>query len=275
MVKISDINDKLIKENEVTKIKHGFNEPLIINLPIHTLVFNDDFDNEIIFKNFTIKRIKFGYSFNREIKFPDSVEEIEFGDLFNKNVIYPKKLKKLTFGKHFNQSLNNLPNTLEFLSLGEDFRFGINIPRTVKSLEFCPEPFKEFSIQPFIRELTIDGIFNGSLSSLPALEKLTIRGQFNWEINNLPCSLRYLELGNYFNKDISIISQMPILRILILGDSFQGEIPRLPVSLVYLKIGYSYERNLDFRYHSIREVKVSDNYKGTLVLFPKSLMNAG
>ena len=80
------------------------------NKPIHNLLFLNK-----------LKFIRLCGEFNQEIEhcLCDNVERIYLGSKFNKRISsgIPKNLKKIVFGKEFNHSIDELPDSVEEISL--------------------------------------------------------------------------------------------------------------------------------------------------------------
>jgi len=244
---------------------HSINDPFVVDKNYDMIKFGMDFNNKITFK-MTVRKIVFGDVFNHWVEFPEGVEEIIFGDAFNLLLKqYPKSLKKLSFGKKYNQPLTNLPSMLQELGVGEDYDLALIIPCTVTTLSFCPKSFEKFTVPYFVKELTIDGNFNGPLPELPKLEKLVIKWEHNWDINTLPISLKHLELSRKFNREVNF-SYLKNLTILIFGDSFNHQIfdEHLPLSLTYLQFGASYNHDINLTNKHLKNIVLHAYYKGNV-----------
>jgi len=81
-----------------------------------------------------LKEVEFGYNFNQQIDLSNCLQ-----------------LTKITFGLHFNQSIDLLPNTIQYLKLGNSF--------TINDSSI----FEKFK---FLRELKLGSTFENELPKL-------------------------------------------------------------------------------------------------------------
>ena len=98
----------------------------------------------------------------------------------------PINVTHLTFGYNFNQQVN-LPN-IKYIKLDcDNINLIENLPNSVEEIEFSYN-------------------FNLELHNLPnSIKKISFHlySNYNKELNCLPEFIEYLELGKYYNKNIS------------------------------------------------------------------------
>jgi hypothetical protein len=137
----------------------AFNQPIGRGTLPNTLMylylsheFNQPISQGTLPKSLTT--IKFGHYFNKPIdNLPENLTHLELGYNFNQPIsqsTLPKKLSYLTFGQKFNQSIDDLPNELVELRLGYMFNQPINnLPFSLQCLSLCKKVnIKEIKI-PF------------------------------------------------------------------------------------------------------------------------------
>ena len=80
----------------------------------------------------SLKTLTFGNCFNQSLQgvtLPSSLKSLRFGDAFNQSLEgkLPDGLEDLAFGRAFDRSLPEVPNSLQSLRLGVEFRFQENL----------------------------------------------------------------------------------------------------------------------------------------------------
>lgn len=158
--------------------------PKTINLYLH-----NSYNKEINLNSTNIKNVFFGSSYNKPIKFNNS------------------HIKSLIFGKCFNCILNNIPNTIESISInsyGYDFGFDY-LPNSIKELKIHISNYFNKSLDNLpnsIQELEIDISFchyNHNLDNLPnniKKLKLLLQSKYTNSLSNLPDSIEELTINN-------------------------------------------------------------------------------
>ncbi|KAM9981827.1 hypothetical protein ACTFIY_004134 [Dictyostelium cf. discoideum] len=185
---------------------------------IETLKFGNNFNQTIKKKGIipsSVTNLIFD-SFNKSLSiesFPSSIQTLEF-NCFNQFIKFgeiPSSVKNLKFGYSFNNSLKNLPNSIESLTL----------------------------MQCFDRKIEL-----GNCLSLTELN-FTHYNRFNEEIEpgDLPITLKKLSLGSIFNKVLIHGSLPPLLEYLNLGEEFnkplkEGILPN-SIKILYLSVKFS------------------------------------
>lgn len=181
-------------------------------------------------------------------------------------------LKKLIFNaaSFYNDELNNLPNELIMLTLGNLFDRSIDLlPTNLQQLIFteCSRFNRSVDNLPnSLCHLHFGLEFNQTLDNLPnSLCHLTVSYHMNRSINNLPCNLVFLDLGYHFNQSICNLPQKLIwlkfsrcfnsninmnilpnnLKILIFGNKkVSFLLNKLPNNLTHLLFEHSSEFNM-------------------------------
>ncbi|KAN0035757.1 hypothetical protein ACTA71_005048 [Dictyostelium dimigraforme] len=194
--------------NSITTLELGgkFNQQIRENqLPsssITTLVFGEDFNQSIRKKNIipsSVTKLIFRRSYNKPFSsesLPCSIKTIKFGDSFNQEIKcgdIPSSITDLSFGYSFNNSLNNLPISIEHLSILHCFNRRIELGNCLSLTELKFDKYNKFNqvIEP---------------GDLPiSLKRLTLGDSFNQKliIGSLPPQLEYLSFGLEFNQPLS------------------------------------------------------------------------
>jgi hypothetical protein len=170
------------------------------------------------------------------LNIPENITSIIFSGWFNLDIqpyLHPH-IKSLKFGFDFNQSMDNLPNDLEYLTLGAKFNQTINnLPLGLKTL-------------------IIGGIFSQTVDMLPEnLEVLYLSGGFSHFIDNLPIGLKTLRLLGYsFNQPIDSLPNT--IEILQLNPKYKRPIYKLPSNLKSLVFDKYVECKVDL--HQVRKI---------------------
>lgn len=193
-----DIED--VEHNEKYSLILNYNKNLnqdIIKCNKNTtsIIFNCDIIEPIDLTNFlNLKKIVNLRNINL-IKLPDNLEEIKFSDGFNSPINnLPPNLKTLTFNLYstFSQPLDNLPISLEKISLGNDF---------YNSLDYLPDS---------LNILELSKLDNINLDNLPisvneiSIQKLTLSN-----VTKLPSNLKILKINKFFKSKYDNIIFFP------------------------------------------------------------------
>ncbi|KAK5575202.1 hypothetical protein RB653_010458 [Dictyostelium firmibasis] len=282
----------------------NFNEETILicdnnycynDIIIKFINFGNSFNQLFHLTNFScILIIEFGDSFNQKLSnkdmLPKSLTSLTLGNKFNQELIpfksLPIGLKYLKLGNSFNQGIEigSLPNELEILILGDSFKSIINpksIPSKLKELEFGLQwnhslYYQELYSLIYLEKLKFkcfnQPIYDEKLKKSflpPNLKELRFILNFNKTISNgLPKSLRVLELGQHFSKQIYCNVLPYSLESLDLGKSYYFSIGEnvLPNSLLSIK----------FSPCSLQDVVFTKNIKSISIgYYFKSLHSVG
>lgn len=159
--------------------------------------------------SFTVK----DYVYDKTLWIGEHFENtINLSDNCNIEIIYFEK------GSIFDSSLDSLPLTLKYLKfvLETDFSQTIdNLPQGLKTL-------------------IMGQSFVNSVDNLPdSLENLTLIGSFNNPVDNLPSGLKTLVFGEFFNQSIGNLPKE--LKKLVLSNNFAKSLENLPPNLIYFQ----------------------------------------
>ena len=246
-VNISNYVGKLPQSLKILKISCNFNEEfenLFIcgELPksLESLTFGEDFNQRVNFLLLTsLESLTFGEDFNQPVDglLPESLKHLSFGcdyPFYNSNLLkfieYDRMglLGRITdvnmkcYSK-FNQPVENLPKSLESLTLGYNFyQRANNLPQSLKHLKF--------------------GYKYVSVDNLPtSLETLILADMYSGRVDNLPDSLKILVTGEEYYEPVDNLP--PHLEVLILGNRYDWPVDNLPQSLKYLSFGEDFDKD--------------------------------
>jgi hypothetical protein len=125
--------------------------------------------------------------------------------MFNQQIkekTLPNSLKKITFGYMFNHYIDQLPQNLEFLTLGEKFAkpVGNTLPNS-------------------ITHLTFGNKFNQPINSLPInLQFLTLGYGFDKIVENLPSEIKQINVKTTYALDL--IKKVPFGCKIVVDTNF-------------------------------------------------------
>lgn len=193
---------------------------------------------------------------NNPIVYPENLNTLylRFFRLNSYNFYLPKNLMKLILTINENFELKYLPKSLKYLSITKDYESdetqkdvyeGFN-----NSIENLPENL-EF--------LSVKADFNLQIPILPKnLKTLVLGHHFNQELNNLPDNLQSITLLNSFNQKLT---NLPVnLESLSLGRSFNLQLTGLPQNLKCLKIlNSNYSHSIEIIPPSIKELHIQSS----------------
>lgn len=272
-------NNTLVDKKITKKIMHVIHDEVeeLKNIDTHIdfLKFDYKFNKKII-KNIiptSITKIIFGNDFNTEIDIdvlPNNLVYLEFGNNFNQQIkkgVLPDSLVHLKFGDKFCKSMENMPNNIKFLKLGDCQKDIKNIPDSVEKL-ILPNSFNKclLGILPTnLIHLELGNLFEQDIKNgdLPeTLEKLKFGSYYNKKINSLPLNLRYLEFGAYYNQKIDKNVLPNKLKHVVFGYRYNQIIDKdvLPNSLNILVFGYSFNQKLNKLPDNIEELIFGDRF---------------
>ena len=164
-----------------------------------------------------------------------------FNDEFNEplsSIVFTSGIQQIKFGDNFNQDINNLPNSIIYLTFGWYFDQDVS------------------KLPNRLAHLTFTGCFDQEMHNLPnSLTHLTFSWDFNQDVSNLPNSLTHLIFGYEFNQDVS----------------------QLPKSITCLKFSeWSYSRfnhNLNPYLYHLTEVNVKYTHKQKRLMLERCQIN--
>lgn len=141
----------------------------------------------------------------KEIKYFDwnltQIEKIIFNVHFNlqiDKIKFPSTLKYIEFGNYFNSTISNLPDSVEYIKLGNHHK----------------EPIEQYPAN--LKQIVYGKKFKHSISNLPdSVEKITITSKYDKEITKLPKSLKVLNINvccgyKFMSKLKSLCDEMNI-----------------------------------------------------------------
>ena len=251
-----------------------------------------DILNKLNFESNTIKSIccngvlsnmysyKIGKSWSNTIfelnNLPDKLEILDLTKLYEqiaqlKNI--PVGLKKLYLNDTYSYTLDNLPNTLEYLTItNKKYSSQLDcLPESLIVLELVLDNNKlSLDLLPTnITTLKLSGKYNRKLTNLPTkLKILYLPNNYTESIDNLPKSIEELKIGiryNYLNKfkhlDLKkihigynrrigsnnlssfILDSIPnTIEEIIFGNEFNQNLVSLPKNLKKLVFGYNFNK---------------------------------
>lgn len=189
-------NNNPFEFGEISK----FNQPLILTENLTQLHFGISFDQPVNLPN-SLTHLYFGEEFDKSIDLPNGLIYLYFGEEFNQPVqlINNFQLTHLTFGYMFNQPIQ-LPNSLTHLELGFEFSQQINLPNITHLKFFCNIPYLLNNLPNSLKKLVLGESFNLALNNLPnSIEHIEI---LNWEYNEridpIPLNLTLIKCPRYF-----------------------------------------------------------------------------
>lgn len=170
----------------------------MLPLNIETIIFDNEsnFNQNIENLSHNLKKIIFGYKFNKSLNFlPHGIEEIKFTSTsdFNQELNdLPQSLKKITLGSNFTHLLHCLPNKLEYLKISSLYSHKLTkLPEKLKYLYFEDiqnNIFPEIFFEPYE--------FNIFLPN--NLIEINFPDNYHKPINKIPNSLEILYINTNY-----------------------------------------------------------------------------
>jgi len=209
--------------------------------------------------------------------FPPNLKSLIFPESSNFNLPLdnlPDSLDELILGQNYNQNLKNIPKSVKILSIGHGYRFPLSeLPDTIEVLRVgiifksdrIPSGVKKLNISLPIDFESIEREFNDqvrintefTLSYLENLKYLKIENFFFYSLDNLPVSLENLEITS--NSRFPIKNFPPNLKNLILNNSGKHDLTKLPDSLETLEIYISNPEELTFLPPNLRLLSIKES----------------
>jgi hypothetical protein len=164
-----------------------------------------------------LKTISFVDGFNATINLSElkNLEDITLGSSFNQVLSkdnLPNKLKKLKLGLNFLRKIDDLPNSIEELTLDNRFNSTIVLPSNLKSLTVGDSFNQNIILNDMLESITFGYHFNKPLTLSNSVKKLLLPGKFNEDLELNDC-LEELSLGQMFNKNLKLPNSMKILTL--------------------------------------------------------------
>ena len=226
-------------------------------------------------------------------------DKIVFNDNFNEpliNFINILSLCKIVvFGRDFNQNLSVIPNNIEKIFLGRNFKKSvIDIPISITSIIFANDSIYSNSIDYLhnnVKELILGDNYNITINKLPnsllnlvlgknyclkikefsqGLTYLDIGDSYYEPLDNLPDNLNTLVIGGIFNNFIRYPNNLKHFTIRS-SSLFDRELDNLPKSLIYLSIQNYYSNTIKNMPNTILCLSLGDHYNGFIYNFSNNL----
>jgi len=202
-----DFNNTITFTADVKKItfSYPFNQDVIFPETTEEIIFGECFNQYLNFYPQSLKILTFGDNYNQSLNnLPKNLKSLTLGKNFTYQLNIPPSVHTLTFHPesfktfkvpgfikelsiNYDGPLPPLPNLLKLRLLGEYNWELINLPDTLIFLELGDNFNKD--IMP--------------LEELPSLKTLILGNKFNREVN-IPHSLELLKLGQWFNRDLDL-----------------------------------------------------------------------
>lgn len=173
----------------IIKKKKDIDEIIEKNILIVEILFDDKFNDIIYHWPCGIKKIKFGYYYNKSIpqkSLPQTLEKIKFLGGFNSSITEElfeteSSLKSITFGYNYTQSVKNLPKNLKILNMKKCIFY-------VEKLDILPES---------LEYLILDRYYNKPLAYLPSSLKTIILPNRYKYFDSIPKNIK-IKTYNFF-----------------------------------------------------------------------------
>jgi hypothetical protein len=232
---------------------------------VNMLIISDNFNELINELPGKLEYVQFGRDFNQDIsgiKWAQHLMKlcsVIFGNMFNYNIdgiLWPRSLNNIELG--FNYSYNDIvirgPVCLSRVSLPR----GIRIISSVKVFEisFIDFDYTRYEWPESIKYVSFNSIYR-------SLDKFYVPdGIVSIRINNIydisyivfPRELTTLTLGDNFNQEIDSIRSCTSLRYLDFGAKFNKDISNLPNSIISLKLGKYYDQC--YNLHNLHQLNI-------------------
>lgn len=198
----SKFNHDVILTNKIKEIKFNLIFDRQINLldTLTHLTFNDYFNQPIQLPS-KLEKLKFGNDFNQQINIPPTLTHLTVGIYFKQFILLPCKLVylnsqsiedeyfidtqnvvELTINSNNLKQINNLSNSLKKLTLDYNFKLPIdNLPNSIENLSI------------------LNSSYNHELNNLPlSIKYLQISLSYDKKILNMPKNLQLFKCSYYY-----------------------------------------------------------------------------
>lgn len=230
--------------------------------------------------NYIINSVYINHEENlREIKKNDDpnkifIKNIYLANTFNNKIFeWPDIPIRLFFHIDYNQPLNNLPNSIIEIKLGDYFNqvinkkcfinandsklkiihFGYNynkliddLPDSITFLDMSRSCIEHINKLPSnLKKIVFGPFYNETINKWPHLKEIRFGIYYNQPLLNLPTTLKKLTLGYHFNQNIDHLPDNIVE--LELGSQYNVDIKKLPQNLKIFRLGYSYNLPLQIQ----------------------------
>lgn len=149
------------------------------------------------FPNLMYLDIGESYSYSLD-NLPLSLETLVVGGEFNNYIKFPEQLKHFVIKKNcmFGKELDNLPNSLVFLSIQNNY----TLPLT--------------KLPDSITCISLGDHYNGNISNFSSkLLKVILSDGFEWDLSKFPKTIEVFEISKKFKHIDSIVQMFPNIKI--------------------------------------------------------------
>lgn len=190
--------------NDLEELVIGDNYDVCINkLPfnLQILILGKKFNSKIFNFPPNLKYLYIGKSYTYELdNLPNNLETLIIDGVYKTNILYPNNLKHfiISTDSEFDMELKNLPNTLVYLSIQNNYTHQIsNLPESIICLE-------------------LGDYYNGNIAQFPKkIKKIKFSNNFKYDFTYLPESLEIIELFSSYAYMDFIIYKFPNIKLLI------------------------------------------------------------
>lgn len=181
---------------------------------------------------------------------------INYKNSVNISIVHCNQLKFLNV--HGNINITEYPETIQNLRISDCDNL-VKIPDTLINLRLSNT---NIILPKSVKYLELSLIANNNeIEQWPDnLLHLSLDTFYNFELNNLPSSLKYLNIGEYFDKHIEFPSN---LTHFLAGNSFDQSIENIPESLTYLKLGYNFNHKIP-SLNKLKRLRINKRYSQSL-----------
>ena len=168
------------------------------------------------------------------------------------------KFKTVIFGDDFNQNIDNLPDSIQYITTGARFNTIITkIPESLLSLIFHHYSLYNYPL-----------IFNQSSKKL---RKIILGYDFNQSIDTFPDHIETITFTPDSSFDQQIIKLPANLKHLSLPLDYQSTIMKFPNGLIDIEINSNLNGSINYLPASVRKIQCNMHFGGKLDYLPYSL----
>ena len=194
-----------------------------------------------------------------------------------------KKLEKFAgsvdiveIGENFNTQIDlSKFNKLKEVSVGKKFNSEIKFPGGVENIIF--NEYSQFNTEikeysKSLKYLEFGIAYNKQLDNLPAsLETLKTGNNFNQPINNLPTGLKHLYLNYSFTHKLDFLPESLLTLEFVADSPYDQPLDNLPIGIQKLYLSFDFSQSINNLPDSIVELRLSSLKKITGNKFPSKI----
>lgn len=191
-------------------------------------------------------------NYNHDIdNLPDTITYLELGEIFDSHIKnFPNNLHTLIFGKFFNKQLTNFPSSLYKIVFGK----------------YYDQPIIDFPRE--LRDVVFGDLFNQCIDSLSdTVERLVLGDHFNYLVRKFPDNLIELIFGMNFNQTISHL-YFPNLVKITFGLRFNKELYHVETSKILFVVKSKYSSIFS---NTLEHIVLGEFFSGILDYLPNSV----